>query len=317
MARPRDPRRDEAKKIWLEANGNMKLTELADQMGVTSSTIRKWKATDRWDEELKGSAPKRKRSAPKRGAPKGSRNAVGNKGGRAPPGNKNAVGNSGGAAPVGNKNALVTGEYESILYDTLTDEEQALFEMIDTSPLSQIEEDIRILSIRERRMMQRIRASVDGLTESEKRVVKERISEKVPVETYNERTGKTEIKTVKKEQLVVTKEEESTFRKVDDILKIEEALTRIQGKKQAAIKLKHELGGAFKHRQFIEERRIALEKEKMQFNQFKSLLPDGYDKQHSGDISGNDNSEWDLSQLSDEELNVLEQIVSKSTTEPE
>ncbi|MET3504952.1 phage terminase small subunit [Halalkalibacter oceani] len=262
MPRPRDPRRDEAKEAWLKSNGEAKLKDIAAYLGVTSSTVRKWKATDKWEEELKGSAPIPKRSAPKRGspgAPKGNKNAEGNAGGP-PSGNKNALGNSGGAAPIGNKNALVTGEYESILFDTLTDEEQVLFEMIDTSPLSQIEEDIRILSIRERRMMQRIRAIVEGLTESEKRVLKERITEKVPVETYNERTGKVEIKTVKKEQLIVTEEEETTYRKIDDILKIEEALTRIQGKKHAAIKLKHEMEERLKLDDIINKRKLEEEK---------------------------------------------------------
>ncbi|MBY6987874.1 hypothetical protein HYH98_14960 [Clostridium botulinum] len=43
------------------------------------------------------------------GAPKGNKNAKGNKGG-APAGNKNAVGNKGGA-PVGNLNSLKHGEY--------------------------------------------------------------------------------------------------------------------------------------------------------------------------------------------------------------
>lgn len=95
MARPRDPRRDEAKQIWLNSKGELKLVDLADQIGVTSSTIRKWKATDKWDYELKGSAPKSKGSALKRsrgqpGAPKGNKNAVGNKGG-APKRNQNAV----------------------------------------------------------------------------------------------------------------------------------------------------------------------------------------------------------------------------------
>ncbi|RUL56474.1 terminase small subunit [Lysinibacillus antri] len=64
MARPRDPRRDKAKNIWLKSQGEIKLVDLAEQFEVTSSTIRKWKATDKWDDELKGSAPKSKKSAP-------------------------------------------------------------------------------------------------------------------------------------------------------------------------------------------------------------------------------------------------------------
>ncbi|MGG0666748.1 terminase small subunit [Viridibacillus arvi] len=65
MARPRDPRRDEAKQAWLDNDGEIKLVDLAEQFEVTSSTMRKWKATDKWDDELKGSAPKQSnKSAP-------------------------------------------------------------------------------------------------------------------------------------------------------------------------------------------------------------------------------------------------------------
>jgi len=65
MARARDPRRDEAKQVWLDNDGEIKLVDLAEQFEVTSSTMRKWKATDKWDDELKGSAPKQSnKSAP-------------------------------------------------------------------------------------------------------------------------------------------------------------------------------------------------------------------------------------------------------------
>lgn len=106
MPRPRDPRRDKAFRLWEESCGSKKLKDIADELGVTSSTVRKWKANDKWEEKMKGSAPKSKGSDPFRpGAPKGNKNAKGNKGGRAPRGNKNAIGNKGGAAPLRNQNA--------------------------------------------------------------------------------------------------------------------------------------------------------------------------------------------------------------------
>lgn len=98
MARPRDPRRDEARARWLRAiqkDPTYKLVDLAKEMDVSPSAIRKWKSTDRWDDEIesKGNAPKSNGSAPKprkSGAPKGNKNAAGNWGG-APEGNKNAL----------------------------------------------------------------------------------------------------------------------------------------------------------------------------------------------------------------------------------
>ena len=85
MARKRDPRRDKAKKIWLESNGEKQLKEIASELNVSDSQIRKWKSIDKWSAELKGNVTN-------------SKSNVTNKGG-APPGNKNAIGNK------GNKNA--------------------------------------------------------------------------------------------------------------------------------------------------------------------------------------------------------------------
>lgn len=91
MARPRNPNRDKAKEIWLN-NQNIKLKVLADQLGETSNTIRKWKSQDKWEEDGPGEekAVKKKSSPKKNGAPKGNKNALNNKGG-APKGNQNAV----------------------------------------------------------------------------------------------------------------------------------------------------------------------------------------------------------------------------------
>ncbi|SPR94867.1 phage terminase small subunit [Bacillus altitudinis] len=89
MARARNPNRDKAFQLWKESEGSRLLKDIAEELGVTANTIRKWKANDKWDEEFKGSAPIEKGSAPIRGAPKGNKNAVGNSGG-APARNQNA-----------------------------------------------------------------------------------------------------------------------------------------------------------------------------------------------------------------------------------
>lgn len=78
--------RDKAKDIWLKSKGAKPLVEIATELNKSSSTIRKWKSLDSWEDELKGSAPLNKRSAPL----KNNQNAVENKGG-APPKNQNAM----------------------------------------------------------------------------------------------------------------------------------------------------------------------------------------------------------------------------------
>lgn len=69
----------------------MLLKDIAAQLGVPDSRVRKWKTEDKWEVKRKGALLIAKRSAPKRspGAPKGNKNALGNQGG-APKGNRNA-----------------------------------------------------------------------------------------------------------------------------------------------------------------------------------------------------------------------------------
>ncbi|NLP50398.1 HGGxSTG domain-containing protein [Bacillus sp. RO1] len=55
----------------------------------------------------------------------------------------------------GNKNAIVTGEYETISFDTLLDDEKELYNMIPEDIDRQVKGRYKILEIRTRRLMQR------------------------------------------------------------------------------------------------------------------------------------------------------------------
>ncbi len=228
--------------MWLESGGTMLLKDIAAALSISDSKVRKWKTLDKWTEELKGSAPlDSKGSAPSRGAPKGNKNAVGNKGG-APKGSKNALGNRGGhGGPYGNKKAIKTGEFESIWFDTLDEDEQELLDEIDTDPVRQADECITLLTIRERRMLQRIKRLTDGLTENQKRVLQQLKSIKEIIEVHDEKSGKTSKVPVTRNEMVEAEIEETTYRVIDDILKLEDALTRVQDKKLKAIELKNRL----------------------------------------------------------------------------
>lgn len=48
MARARDPNRDKAFEIWRRSNGEMKLKDIADQLGISEGTVRGWKNKDKW-----------------------------------------------------------------------------------------------------------------------------------------------------------------------------------------------------------------------------------------------------------------------------
>lgn len=131
MARQRSPNRDRAFDIFKEHNGNIQNREIANILETPEKTISGWKVKDKWNEKLNGVLQTKIRSTPKekkkRGAPKGSKNALGNKGGH--------------GGPVGNKKAEKYGFFSKYLpEDTLE-----IIEAIDEKdPLDIIWENIQI-----------------------------------------------------------------------------------------------------------------------------------------------------------------------------
>lgn len=90
MPRQRSPKRDLAYQLWLDSGKKKKLKDIAAELEVSESQIRKWKNQDNWNGNVtnakKGNVTKAKKKV---GAPKGNKNAVGNNGG-APLRNTNA-----------------------------------------------------------------------------------------------------------------------------------------------------------------------------------------------------------------------------------
>lgn len=85
MSRAESPARKQALKLWIKSGRLLKPKEIAAQLGVSDSMVRKWKSIDKWS-AVPDPVPR------KRGAQKGSKNAKGNKGGPGgPPGNDKAV----------------------------------------------------------------------------------------------------------------------------------------------------------------------------------------------------------------------------------
>lgn len=224
MARKRDPRRDEAKRIWLESNGEKQLKEIASELNVSDSQIRKWKSQDKWSAELKSNVTNGKSNVTNQGgAPIGNQNAKGNKG------------NSRASPPMGNKNALKTGEYETIFYKTLSDEEKDIYSNLNNDPSFVLSEEIRLLKIRQLRMMKRIKEAESGLNDEEI----DRLQQLRKIKTPIEKDGrKLEIKREVMQDVQVSRK---IHRKIDDILSIEDSLTRISNQLAKAIKQMNEL----------------------------------------------------------------------------
>ncbi len=219
MARKRDPRRDEAKKIWLESNGEKQLKEIASELNVSDSQVRKWKSQDKWSAELKSNVTNAKGNVTNQGgAPFGNQNAKGNKG------------NSRASPPKRNKNALKTGEYETIFFDTLSDEEKNIYSSLNNDPSFVLSEEIRLLKIRQLRMMKRIKEAESGLNDEEV----DRLQQLRKIKTPIEKDGKK--LEIKREVMQDVQVSRKTYRKIDDILSIEDALTRISNQLTKAIK---------------------------------------------------------------------------------
>lgn len=54
MPRARDPNRDKAFEIYKKYKGNIDLVEIANQLKISSGTVRGWKSKDKWTEKMNG-----------------------------------------------------------------------------------------------------------------------------------------------------------------------------------------------------------------------------------------------------------------------
>ncbi len=146
MPRARSPDRDRAKQLWLESGKKRMLKEIAAELGVSETQVRKWKSQDRWDDDGKVTLPKE--------SAKGKGNVTKRPRG-APQGNQNAMGNHGGA-PKGNTNSMKHGAYRQIFDDILSEEEHVFVENMSFNQADLIRQEIATLTTRERYLMREI-----------------------------------------------------------------------------------------------------------------------------------------------------------------
>ena len=222
MNETRAPTNEEIRAQVLEdyQNGE-KPKALAEKTGISINTIKSWIKRDK----------ARKASAGK-DAPQSKKGASPNKKKGAPVGNKNAKGNRGGAAPLRNHNAEKHGAYSKVYWDTLDDEEFILIDSMDDDAEWHLISQLQMFSVRERRLMQRIRQykEVDeknhGL--AVKSVSKKKVLEDV-VDAEGESIGDGKLK-----QSTVTTVT-NTEAVINSIMALESELTKVQRAKTKAI----------------------------------------------------------------------------------
>lgn len=239
MARAPDQRVEQAKTLY---DKGLKLIDIASQLGIPEGTVRSWKNRYNWDCNV----AKEKRNVAKR------------KGGQ--PGNKNAEGH-GGTGPPRNKNAVKTGEFETLFFDTLNSEEKQLAALVQPDKEQLLLQEIKLLTVREHRMLKRIE-SLRRLEEQKPAAGsdEESIPPGMSVTEYSSGIEKGKPTELRKYEGIL-----------DQIQAIEDALTRVQARKQKAIETLHKFG--------YDDARLELET--MRF-EFELLKQDGQ-SEDSGD----------------------------------
>lgn len=140
----------EAEKLF---NDGMAMVEIAKKLGVSDGTVRSWKNRYGWGDKSK----KNKCNVAKKEGKKNATLQKKKRGGQ--PGNQNAKGSKGGsgAAPLRNKNAETHGAYSKVYWDSLDEDELDLIESMDDSEEQQLIMQLQMFSVRERRLMKRIK----------------------------------------------------------------------------------------------------------------------------------------------------------------
>lgn len=126
--------RQEAKRLYLDEH--LSPITIAERLGVKYGTVRKWKIRDNWNgtSETAGAGTRKTRARLKRDK-KPSEPFL-----------------------PGNQYAVVTNEHTRILFDTLDDDEMTFIHSVELDKLIILKEELILLTVRERRMMQRISA---------------------------------------------------------------------------------------------------------------------------------------------------------------
>lgn len=199
--------KDAKESVKIDYLEGMKQKEICEKYNISINTLKSWIKRYKWaDEKRNKGAPKNKRGAPiegKENKEKSSNEAKSRLSN--PPYPKLARPN--------NKNAVTTGEFESIFFDTLQEDELNLIKSIEIEKRKLLEQEIQLLTVRERRMLKRIE------------LLKEKEMTLVSTKSGVEKGMDTELS-----------EYEATLGQIQSI---EDALTRVQDKKQKAIDSLH------------------------------------------------------------------------------
>lgn len=205
--------------VFQDWKSGMKRKDIAEKHQMKEETLKAWVSRDfkkRADKKTK------KKGTPEKtkGAPKEARKG-------APKGNKNAVGNKGRPQPR-NQNNFKHGAYAEVYGDTLDEDEIALIDSLNYDEECELERQIGLLTVREKRLLQQIKIfkekegglAIDSISVRELKI--EGNLNRGEDQKHSEKTTKTV----------------ATF---DVVLKLESTLTTVQGRKTKCIDSLHKI----------------------------------------------------------------------------
>ena len=226
--------RDEAFADWQKG---MKYREIAEKYNVSLSTVKSW-AVRHWKQEAVATKRKKKLQPSGGKLQPGKHDSSSSSGKRgAPLGNHNAVGNSGGGAPKRNQNNLKHGAYSKVYLDVLDAEELEMFlemlEDVSNDEEYQLEKQIALYTIRERRLLRQIKGFQESGEKSKGQLLKGVVKQKSLEYTGRVSAGAEE-KENKNAHIIDTTTTE-TEAVINTIMILEQELTKVQRAKTGAI----------------------------------------------------------------------------------
>lgn len=220
----RSEKRDDAKRLYLERRGKVKLKDFAAELGIRYDLVRRWKVLDKWDEALAATLSQRR------------------KGGQ--PGNKNAAGHG---APPRNTNAMTHGAYCKIYLDNLTPEQKALLEQAPQAPDEALYHEYTMLLLSEYRLMQ----IIDELQKADKNELY--VNSVMNMEGPGKGSQKGEDGRYTNPKLIMAMTSQSS--PFDRMLKVQAELTKVQGRLASIIATMRQAG--------MDTERLAIERERL------------------------------------------------------
>ncbi|MDB0519989.1 hypothetical protein C4R87_19405 [Clostridioides difficile] len=253
--------RDKAKIDYFK---RVKNKDIAEKYNISINTLKGWIKRYNWSKERKEKGvPKNKKgeSKAKKGAPFCNKNSVGK------------------GAPKGNKNNRKHGLYEKVYWDTLKKDEIEMLEEIDfDDEESNLKDQLRLLTVRERRLLKSIEEHKNkkgGLT----------------LESVAKRKLEIEGNLIKDDTQVQSETITKTTSVFEVIHRLESELTRVQAKKTRCIDSLNKMK--------FDREKLSIEKAKLEIEKIKIF---GDDK--------DDNSEaiqsfLEATTMSEEDIKVL------------